>query len=325
MVICVGGLFFYTNEIMKNYDKPFRKPKDLVTHLQNKGLIIPDIDAAIKTLSQINYYRFKSYLFPLYDEEKNKYKPGSTFDNGLDLYLYDNGLRNDIFYVISRIEIKLRSILDQFITELSSDPFWYLDNKWFISSKINSIDYVRNNFLEKFNKTQYPFILHFKNNYLNSYPPPYNVLPPFWNISELSTFGDILIIYESLDSNNFFKGKNSILNNLPRRFGARNIKTFNSWLVTLKDIRNKCAHHSRLWNSQIPLPKDINYHLENEPSTPNRLYQGLVVLQIMLNNLEININLKVYIENHIESFPIVEKYLYSCGFNDFWKNEDIWK
>ncbi len=309
---------------MEIYSKPFRSPLQLVTHLENKGLKINDRDFAVKTLSKINYYRFKSYLFPFFDEEKNRYKVGATFKNGHDLYLFDNFLRNDIFYVISRIEIKLRSILDQFITEFSSDPFWYLNDTWFLNHKLYKVEIVRNNLLDKFNKTQYPFILHFKENYLNTYAEPYNVLPPFWNISELSTFGNILTLYECLDSKSFIQNKNGVLNNLKRKFGANNNKILNSWLTTIKDIRNKCAHHSRLWNSLTPLPKDIEYKLINEPSIPNRLYQGLVVLQLMVNKLGIDINIKEYIVDHIDRFPIVTDHLEFCGFNRLWKDEDIW-
>lgn len=200
-----------------------------------------------------------------------------------------------------------------------------MDNELFIVEKHQKISKFRNTLIKNCEKTKQPFIKHFLENYINRYQEPYNKLPPFWNIGELTTFGDILLLLESLDLNKFIVNSNCQLNKVAKKLGAQNIKTLNSWLFTIKDIRNKCAHHSRLWNSITPLPKSVSNFILNEPSQKNRLYQALVILQVMINKLDIQISVKDYVEDLIAQFPIAEQFLIDCGFPTTWKNEDIWK
>ena len=113
------------------YNKPYTAPQDLIPYLEGKELSIEDKGNAEKILKNINYYRFKVYLRPFLDIESGKFKEGSSFEKAHQLYRFDDELRDILFSIIGRIEVKIRTRLDQTITEHEGDAFWYLDSKNF--------------------------------------------------------------------------------------------------------------------------------------------------------------------------------------------------
>ncbi|MBQ2514249.1 MAG: hypothetical protein II535_03540, partial [Bacteroidales bacterium] len=65
------GSFFYLKTmycIMETkipYEKTFKTPEELVNVLQSRGLLVPNIEAAINSVSNIGYYRLSAYMYPL--------------------------------------------------------------------------------------------------------------------------------------------------------------------------------------------------------------------------------------------------------------------
>ncbi|WP_016956222.1 Abi family protein [Catenovulum agarivorans] len=90
----------------KLYAKQYKAPQELVAHLKSKNLTINDEQRAIALLSSISYYRFKIYLYPLLNPESGYYQPKASFEQGLELYRFDDELRDLIYSIIGRIEIK---------------------------------------------------------------------------------------------------------------------------------------------------------------------------------------------------------------------------
>ncbi|MBP8173786.1 MAG: Abi family protein [Aeromonadaceae bacterium] len=88
--------------------------------LKSKGLVVHNDTAAADFLSNINFYRFKIYLRPYYDIASKTYPRGATFDNGVEIYRFDEEIRKILFSIISKIEIKLRTKLDQTITSYTN-------------------------------------------------------------------------------------------------------------------------------------------------------------------------------------------------------------
>ncbi len=82
-----------------------------------------------------------------------------------------------------------------------------------------------------------------KNIFENKYGDSHS-LPPIWIAVEIMSFGDIVRIFRSYDSN------------LTREFSAEigiPDRVLESWLLSLNYIRNICAHHSRLWNRELSI------------------------------------------------------------------------
>ena len=64
------------------FGKDYKTPRELVTLLENRGLIINDRQKAQLYLESIGYYRLSAYIHPLLKTPKNlhQYKEGTTFN-----------------------------------------------------------------------------------------------------------------------------------------------------------------------------------------------------------------------------------------------------
>ena len=72
----------------RNFGKDYKTPRELVTLLENRGLIINDRQKAQLYLESIGYYRLSAYMHPLLKTPKilHLYKEGATFNKVMMLY-----------------------------------------------------------------------------------------------------------------------------------------------------------------------------------------------------------------------------------------------
>src|SRR5262249_54035384 len=70
--------------------------------------------------------------------------------------------------------------------------------------------------------------------------------PPAWKTLEVASLGNLSKLYGNL--------KPSINSNdlIAKELGTVNHTYLPSWLQSIVQIRNICAHHSRLWNKKLP-------------------------------------------------------------------------
>ena len=108
-----------------NYSKTCTLPQDLVPLLKKRGLIIADEHRTISYLANIGYFRLSAYLHPLLDmpKENHIYKSGATFDMALDMYRFDRKLRILLFNEIEKIEVAIRSTMNNLISNALEDVF----------------------------------------------------------------------------------------------------------------------------------------------------------------------------------------------------------
>ena len=304
------------------YNKPFKDATALISDLKSKQLTIHNESEAENFLKNVNYYRFKIYLRPFLDLSTKTYLPSSSFESALKLYRFDDFLRDQLFSIIGRIEIKLRSKLDQTITNYTNDPFWYLNQTYF---QRNNNYHVLSDLSNKFLSSKEEFIVHYKDNYFNDKNNDYKHMPPFWFISELTTFGNILTIYKGLNKDKFIVPGGNLLDNLANEFGAYNLKELNNWLKVLKEVRNKCAHHSRVWNANYSAPSGLDHKLTIPQSNKNRIYSTFVLLEIMTKNLNINdIDIKNFILDLMSNCKTFESKMHTAGFPNNWDTDPFW-
>lgn len=118
------------------------------------------------------------------------------------------------------------------------------------------------------------------------------------------------------------------LDKLANEFGAINLAELNKWLNYIKLIRNRCAHHSRVWNTNYFAISNLTQarygRLNILPSIPNRIYEFLVILNIIIKKLDLNINLKDEIETLMMDYPIFEEMKDSAGFPKDWNTDKFW-
>ncbi len=309
------------------YTKPYQTPADLVFYMRAKGLTVNDELKAINFLESVNYYRFKIYLWPFLDQSLDSYHQGASFEKGVELYRFDEGLRNLLFLCISRIEIKLRSKLDQVVSSHTKNPFWYLDDSLIMRQKLFSMKGLRSRLASSFQDSKDEFSVHFKENYVNDTNSSFKQLPPFWVITELATFGNIQTIYQSLDKSQFQGPQNTNkLNTLAHEFGARNFAELNNWIKAIRDVRNRCAHHSRGWNANCRQPSSIVNMLSSQhmPQNTNKIYIICVLLKVIDDNLSLYLNLKDKLLQLYAKYPEAAVRAYSAGFPLDWEQDPVW-
>ena len=154
-----------------NYSKTCTLPQDLIPLLRTRGLSIPDEQRAISYLTNIGYFRLSAYLHPLLKEPKteHRYKDGATFEMALNMYRFDRKLRVLLFNEIEKIEVAIRSAMNNLVSDALNDVFWMTNAAYFNNAAI----FTKTTLLiqSEIAKTKEDFIVHFQNKYSNPYPP----------------------------------------------------------------------------------------------------------------------------------------------------------
>lgn len=111
------------------YDKPWKSYPEQLQQLIQRGLIVTDTDKALHYLKRIGYYRLSGYWFPFRERSEiccplaatdgKKFKRGATnrialdefkasasFQNAVDLYVFDKKLRLLVMDALERIELR---------------------------------------------------------------------------------------------------------------------------------------------------------------------------------------------------------------------------
>lgn len=96
--------------------KSHQDPIDLNEQIENLislGLVIEYKGYAKSVLNRVSYYRLvKAYSITL--KENGKYIEKTTFENIVELYLFDMELRHILFSLIEHIEVYLRAVITNF-------------------------------------------------------------------------------------------------------------------------------------------------------------------------------------------------------------------
>ena len=232
------------------------------------------------------------------------------------LYNFDRELRLLLFDVIERIEIGLRS---KMIYHLSHeyDAWWFQKPELFINAR----EYIKTlaSIEEELDRSKDTFIKdHFKR-----YKADLR-FPPAWKTLEITSFGSLSKLYGNLKST--VKSKDII---------AAELKTVNhtylpSWLLSIAQIRNVCAHHGRLWNKNLPgrpnlLPKPPAPWLGNVPpvNEHHMLYIHACCMKYLLDVISPGHHYKIRLAELFEKYPNVD--LRALGFPAAWKDEPLWQ
>ena len=133
------------------YPKPWSSYADQLDQLIERGMAVTDRARALDYLERIGYYRLSGYWFAfrerseplcLLDEHGRKpkkvreerialdaFRVGTTFQNAVDLYVFDKQLRLLVMDALERIEVALRVDVSHTLGQL--DRFAYLKPELF--------------------------------------------------------------------------------------------------------------------------------------------------------------------------------------------------
>ncbi len=296
------------------YEKNPLNIEQQITQLKQRGLIVEDKLFAKHYLSHVGYYRLAGYWWTMQEDKTNhRFKKDSKFEGVISLYKFDREFRVLLFDIIEKIEISLRAKL---ILHLSIEfgPWWFQDA--FLFSNTQALIKTLSSIQEEVERSKEIFIKEHKKKYKDDLR-----FPPAWKTLELTSFGALSKLYGNLKNN--LKVKDSIA----KDYGAVNHTYLPSWLESIAQIRNFCAHHSRLWNKIIPstpklLSSPPNIWLNNVPSDTQKIYIHLCIMKYMLNTISPENLFSENLKKLFENYPSVDKH--ALGFINDWQSEPLW-
>jgi len=262
---------------------------------------VDDRQRAQRKLAQVGYYRLSGFWFPCRDFLRDQsghvilttdalkpsrgeiFAAGTRFDAVLDLYIFDKKLRQLMLDAIERIEVQVRSVIAH---ELGyHDPLAY-QNADFINPSQAS-DYKdgrgkQRNIWREWLKRQNDQVSRSREDCIEWHRRS-NKAIPIWAAVEAWDFGTVSKFFEIL--------KRSHQNRIGKRLGVNNPMVLKSWLQAINTLRNRSAHHVRIWNqvsaNPLPLLEDDPYFrdLQLDRNARGRLYGLIAVLWYLLKNI----------------------------------------
>ena len=221
-----------------------------------------------------------------------------------------------LFDVIERIEISLRTKL---IYHLSHEfgPWWFQNFELFTDNL--ALVKTLANIEEEISRSKEKYIKdHFKKHKDDQR------FPPAWKTLEQTSFGSLSKLYGNLK--NTIKSKDLIAVEL----GAVNHTYLPSWLQSIAQIRNYCAHHSRLWNKNLPgSPKLLSkppFNWVNDVPKQHEfrhLYIHLCLMKYLINIIYTENDFTARLSALLQKYPSVDPN--ALGMKPNWEEEQLWK
>jgi abortive infection bacteriophage resistance protein len=294
------------------YAKACTSSQELIHLLKARGLTIANERKAIRHLTNIGYSRLGAYLHPLLKDPKDEqtYKEGASLDQAMSMYGFDWSLRGFLFREIEKLEIAIRSGLANMISSELDDVFWMTNAEHFRDQSV--FDRTITLIQAEIGRTKEDFIARFQLKYDNPYPPA-------WLIAEIIPFGMLCGIFNNL--------KVTKLKKKLAGYFQLSLPVFSSWIVTLVNLRNLCAHHSRTWNRESPvipaMPQSPTGPWINDSSTDmKRLYYRLCIIKYMLAAVAPDNKFTTRLKQLLSRYPSID--LNAMGFTADWQNEPLW-
>ena len=245
--------------------------------LKSRGLIVSDADKAREILLDIGYYRLGFYLFPFeksYPELRNRkheYVEGASFEDAVNLYYFDFDLRLLLMRYLNRIEIAFRtSLIYNLSNKYNSNPVWFVSpavvNRSYareFERKVYTSDFKRNPVIHR----------HHQNN-------PNDRFAPAWKTLEFMTFGAVMKLYEQVKEQ-----EDKIF--VAHEFGIRQVVTFESYMHTIRQVRNACAHGLLLYDLRLPQAIRRGPAAYN-PSERNNIIGAIRVISYIMETISAN-------------------------------------
>ncbi len=233
----------------KSFNKIFRTIDEQITILRGKGLIIKNDVETKNLLLRENYFFISGYRH-LFMElgKKDKFLPGTTFEELYATFVFDRKMRNIFFKNILVIENNMKSIISyQLSKKYGFRERDYLNPKNFIQNKLSErqVKDVLNKVHRqvRVNGPKHSATTHYMDNY---------GYIPLWILVKVLSFGIVSEFYGILKSED--KEKIAAIYGLDG-------ETLGRYLAILSNFRNVCAHEDILYDHKTQrFVPDTKYH-----------------------------------------------------------------
>lgn len=172
---------------------------------------------------------------------------------------------------------------------------------------------------DEISRSNEDFIVHYRNKYSNP------EMPPAWMTLEVVSFGTLSRLYQLLYKDDKKKS-------IAKQFGLNDIRTMENWLHALSNLRNSCAHHSRIWNRRFPveirLPNNTDYSFIGRDSIgtirKNKIFALLSCITYILDIISPSSDFKKnLIDIMNDGGDLLSKR--DMGFPNNWKFLPVWQ
>lgn len=299
------------------YSKPAITVQQQLALLKGRGMAFGDEARAAYFLGNVSYYRLAGYWWPMHaDKTLHTFKPNSTFDNVIAIYNFDRELRLLIFDVIERIEIGFRTKLIYHLSHEIS-PWWFENAIYFRNAVEHTESLIAID--RELNHSKEVFIRQHRLQYHTD-----TRRPPAWKTLEVVSFGILSKVYGNLKPT---IGSKDVI---AKELGTVNHTFLPSWLQSIAQIRNICAHHGRLWNKNLPgTPKLMasppNDWLGNVPSRNEfpKLYVHLCCMKYLMNVINPGNHFTQKLGALLTKYPNIDPN--ALGMKPNWHKEPLWR
>ncbi|MBS1783976.1 MAG: Abi family protein [Acidobacteria bacterium] len=282
--------------------------------LKRRGMAIDDEAKALGCLGHLNYYRLRAYWIHMEGEKDlttgdHCFKPGTSFEDALALYVFDRKLRLLVMDAIERVEVSVRTRWANHLA-LTYGPHAHLEPARFRSAVQHSRSLDDLN--KEISRSTETFIEHL----IRTYDEP----PPIWAACEVMSFGQLSRWVGNLK---FRQDRKAIA--LAYGLDAGVLVSFLHHLTT---VRNLCAHHNRLWNRRFTVTMQIPQSLSRvhagsfNPAADRNLANTLAMLAWVLRSASPDSAWSRRVKELILATPQVDPA--AMGFAAGWHALSLW-
>lgn len=257
-----------------------------------RGLLVGDIPAALHSLSHLNYYRLKLYGEVFWDPAAGVYRPGTRFEDILEIYRFDQRLRGLVLGATKCVEVSVRSRLAYEIGHRQG-ALAHLDTMQYQKAE-KGVELLWT-LCAEIRRSKEDFILAArKSGYASDMP--------VWAAVEVASFGVV---------SKMFSGQRSaaLRQAVADSYGVDEIVLVSA-LHHFNVLRNTAAHHGRLWNRhfsiELALPRKKPaglFPVFSLGENRNRLYNSLVLLVYLVRKIDPASELPELIYRHLLTVP----------------------
>jgi len=285
---------------VKEHQPPLNIDEQII-NLKSKGLLISDEDYTKAILNDISYFRLiKAYSLGL-KPKNGEYFENISFQEIVELYLFDSNFRQLLFPLIEKVEINLRCRLsNHFCGKYGVLGYEDINN---FAIPVEKFSVLFDDIQREISRNKRsPFIKNFQENYIDG-------KIPFYALVEILSFGTLSKFYKNM--------KNEDKKAISNIYGI-GYTYFESWIENIAFVRNICAHYGRLYNAILTKSPTLYKQYTELGVSNNRIFSTLLCLKHLLPQDRHWDEFVENISNLLYKYPKADKF--KIGFIETWED-----